>query len=406
MNAKILFVDDERHILDGLRRMLRSFADGWTMRFAASGEDALVMLEEEPADVIVTDMRMPGMDGAELLTKVRSRFPGSVRIILSGYADEEAILRTVGPAHQYLAKPCDSKTLTATIERALNLRKYLASKEMQLLVTGVEHLPTLPTTYVELIEHLKSPRASSASVARIIEKDVAMLVQTLKLTNSAYFGLPTKVDSPLQAVRLLGFETIKSLVLMIGLFEQFKGDAKVERLVERLSHRSNSIGALAKAICNYEKSSSLLTDHAFTAGLLSHVGTLIMMSQAPDKFAEAFKIVDSEGVGIAEAERGVFGMSHAGIGAYLLGLWGFNDSVVEAVAFHHEPRNASRPEFSALSAVHAAQYLVHCTMEDARAGHFERGFIDLDYFARLGLEERLDVWETLSNVPGDKDLPI
>ena len=136
MSAKIIFVDDELHVLDGLRRMLRSVSKEWDLRFAESGEAALAMLEQQPADVIVSDMRMPRMDGAELLRKVKEKYPGSVRIILSGYADEEAILRTVGPAHQYLAKPCDSKLLISTINRALGLRKYLASPEIQRLVAS------------------------------------------------------------------------------------------------------------------------------------------------------------------------------------------------------------------------------------------------------------------------------
>lgn len=398
MTAKILFVDDERHILDGLRRMLRSASHEWEMRFAESGEEALTLLEADPADVVVTDMRMPRMDGAELLNKVKEQFPGSVRIILSGYADEEAILRTVGPAHQYLAKPCDSKLLISTIERAIGLRKFLASQEIQLMVTGVERLPTLPKTYFELTECLASPRASAAAVAKIIEKDVAMLAQTLKLTNSAYFGLPTTVESPLQAVRLLGFETIRSLVLMIGVFDQFKDDPHVERVIGRLSERSNSIGALARAICVYERAPNLTSDHAFTAGLLSHVGTLVMLAHKREKFLQAMEIIEAGGSGIVDAEQQIFGMSHAGIGAYLLGLWGFHDPVVEAVAFHHEPKSFDHPQtqFSALSAVHAAQFLTHCSIDDARAGKFDRGHIDLGYFEALGLSDRLEEWEKIA----------
>lgn len=396
MSAKIIFVDDELHVLDGLRRMLRSVSKEWDLRFAESGEAALAMLEQQPADVIVSDMRMPRMDGAELLRKVKEKYPGSVRIILSGYADEEAILRTVGPAHQYLAKPCDSKLLISTINRALGLRKYLASPEIQRLVASVERLPTLPKTYFELTECLQSPNASAAAVAKIIEKDVAMLAQTLKLTNSAYFGLPTTVESPLQAVRLLGYETIRSLVLMIGLFDQFKGDPHVESVIGRLSERSNSIGAVAKSICQYEKTSPVTADHAFTAGLLSHVGTLVMLANERKRFLKAMEITENGEGGIVVAEKKIFGMSHAGIGAYLLGLWGFNDPIVESVAFHHEPMSFGHPQFSALSAVHAAQFLTHCSLDDARAGNFRLGYIDLDYFHDLGLDDHLDEWAKIA----------
>src|SRR5262245_37814840 len=98
---KILFVDDEPNVLQGLERMLRSMRHEWEMQFAMSGPAALERLAEQTFDVIVSDMRMPGMTGAQLLTEVSQRHPHIVRIILSGQADQEDILRSVGPTHQY-----------------------------------------------------------------------------------------------------------------------------------------------------------------------------------------------------------------------------------------------------------------------------------------------------------------
>jgi DNA-binding NtrC family response regulator len=101
----ILFVDDEPNVLQGLQRMLRHMRADWDMRFVDSGHAALDAMENERFDAVVTDMRMPGMDGAELLAEVRRRDSGVVRVILSGYSDAESVMRTVGPAHQFLAKP-------------------------------------------------------------------------------------------------------------------------------------------------------------------------------------------------------------------------------------------------------------------------------------------------------------
>ena len=109
MSKRILFVDDEENILQGLRRLLRPLRKEWEMRFASDGHTALKMLEESPCDVLVSDMRMPGMNGVRLLEEVRARYPDTIRIVLSGQADRETTLAAVGPAHQYLNKPCDAE---------------------------------------------------------------------------------------------------------------------------------------------------------------------------------------------------------------------------------------------------------------------------------------------------------
>ena len=104
---RLLFVDDEVRILQGLQRQLRVMKDEWQMDFVDSGPKALDFLAANPVDVLVTDMLMPGMDGAQLLAAVMNRHPRTVRLVLSGHADREAVLRLVGPAHQYLSKPCN-----------------------------------------------------------------------------------------------------------------------------------------------------------------------------------------------------------------------------------------------------------------------------------------------------------
>ncbi len=107
MNAKkrILFVDDESLALQGLERMLRNMRNEWEMEFVDSGPKALERMAQADFDVVVSDMRMPCMNGAHLLNEVMLRYPATVRLILSGHADQDLILKCVGSTHQYLAKP-------------------------------------------------------------------------------------------------------------------------------------------------------------------------------------------------------------------------------------------------------------------------------------------------------------
>ncbi len=392
MKSRILFVDDEPKILQGLRRMLREMRGEWEMDFADSGAKALEAMEKAPFDVVVSDMRMPGMDGAQLLTEVQKRHPHVIRIILSGYAKEESVLRTVGPAHQYLAKPCDHRDLIDTVERTLALRKILNSEDLRGLVAGLQTLPTPPAVYFELLAELQSPQASAASLAEKISLDVALAAQTLKLTNSAYFGLPTKITTPLEAVQLLGFDTIRALVLVGGIFSRFRGDAETTLTMETLSRRCLGIGALAKAIAEAENLGEPFTDQASCAGVLSHVGTLVLVARWPAKFKTVVSLVEKEDLAITEAEHRVFGADHAELGAYLLGLWGFIDPIVEAVAYHHEPRRCRCREANAMMAVHVAQYLSRGDWDAQDPEELLVSSLDREYLREAGVLERLPAW--------------
>ena len=115
------------------------------------------------------DMRMPGMDGAELLTRVMKQHPQMVRLVLSGHSHAESVLRSVGPAHQYLSKPCDAETLKTTVGRALALQRLLSNETMRQVVSKMDSLPSLPSFYDEVLAELRSNNASIARIA-IVEQ--------------------------------------------------------------------------------------------------------------------------------------------------------------------------------------------------------------------------------------------
>jgi len=117
--ARVLFVDDEPSLLAALRRMLFGQRDRWSLAFASGGHEALDLLAREPADVVVTDMRMPGMDGVTLLREVERLYPRTQRIVLSGYAEAEATASALGVARQFLTKPCAPESLIHAIDQAL-----------------------------------------------------------------------------------------------------------------------------------------------------------------------------------------------------------------------------------------------------------------------------------------------
>jgi YesN/AraC family two-component response regulator len=125
MKKRILFVDDEPNIIQGLKRALRCRKNEWEMFFADSGQKALELLAENQVDVIVTDMCMPGMDGVKLLTEVMKHYPRTARIILSGNLYKEMHVFSSKTAHKSLSKPCDTEKLIKSIEQVLENKEGL-----------------------------------------------------------------------------------------------------------------------------------------------------------------------------------------------------------------------------------------------------------------------------------------
>jgi len=401
---RVLFVDDEPRVLDGLRRMLRPLRTEWETHFAPSAEAALVELSRTEFDVIVSDTSMPGRDGGSLLSEVKERFPRVVRIILSGHADREMVLRTIGPAHQYLAKPCDAETLKEAVTRASALRNLLSSEPLTQLLSRIETLPSLPRSYAQLEEELLSEDASTQVVGRIISKDLGMTAQILKLVNSAFFGLPRHISSPLQAVNLLGLETIRALFLTAQVFSQFEGHRLPGADLETISHHSQGVGVMSRAIASVHKCGKKETEEALISGLLHDVGKLVLAANLPRQYAQAMALAPLREIPIWQAELDVLGASHAGVGAYLLGLWGFSDQILEAVAFHHNPAECRHQGFGTLTSVHVADALFYedRPLEDGVV----KPRVDEAYAESLGLSESLPLWrdrchEILAKGEGD-----
>jgi HD-like signal output (HDOD) protein len=338
-------------------------------------------------------MRMPGMDGAQLLNEVKQRYPHVVRIILSGHSDQQSLLRSVGVAHQYLSKPCDADTLKNTVARACGLRELLADKTLIELVAQMNSLPSLPSLYAEVMQELQSPDGSLQKVGQIISKDVGMSAKILQLVNSAFFGLRRHVSSPSEAAVFLGVDTVRALVLSVNIFSQFDRTKLKNFSIDRLWTHSNVTGVLAKHIAKAEGAEPKTVDHAFTAGLLHDVGKLVLAANLPDQYSQTLALARAQKMPLSEVERETLGATHAEVGAYLLGLWGLPDPIVEAVAYHAHPRRCPDHKFSPLTAVHVANALEHearVINADEVAPAWER-----EYLSELGLTHRLDAWRDI-----------
>jgi HD-like signal output (HDOD) protein len=393
-SLRVLFVDDEPNVLQGLGRLLRPMRSEWHMEFAPNAAAALEILALGPFDAVVTDMRMPGMDGAALLEEVKRRHPHLVRIVLSGQADQASVVRSLDSTHQYLSKPCDPDTLKQTLVRACAVRMLLADDALKRVVSQLGSLPTLPATYVLLLQECRASDGSVLKVADAISQDMAMTAKVLQMANSAFFGRRRRVSDPLQAVQFLGLNTVKALVLSAYAFGEYEKRVSTPRFsFERLQAHSVMTGACARIIAAAERAPDAMRDDASVAALLHDIGELILAATLPAEYGRALDLAAAREIPIPDAEMEVFGATHAEVGAYLLGLWNLPDPVVEAVAYHHAPRRCVTRQWSALTLIHVADSLAsELEKSGAVPAHTD---LDAEYDPEGSFEARLPVWRRL-----------
>lgn len=393
MKKRVIFVDDDPNILRGLKLMLHGRRKEWDLAFALDGPRALELMEQERFHAIVSDMRMPGMDGAQLLEHVRKLHPETARIILSGYSDLEASMKAVKPAQHYLMKPCASETLMGLLERILSTPSGIDDPGLRELISGIESLPALPATYLRIVEELAVPEPSIQNIGRLVEQDVAVSAMILKIVNSAYFGLLRKISSPSQAVALLGTEVIQGLVLGLHLFDSFDENKIKEMSLAKLWQHSLQTAYLSRAIAGQGSRDKTLVDTAFIAGMLHDLGKLLLMMDFTEQYRDVIEATENQDAFIFQLEREAFGASHAEVGAYLLQTWGLPDSIVEGVRNHHHLERVDNPASISVT-VHTANCLDH-ELRIVTPGY---AFAPLDVASlqRLGLDDRLEAWRGIS----------
>jgi response regulator RpfG family c-di-GMP phosphodiesterase len=323
MNSRptVVFVDDEPDLLLGLRNRLRGLRRQWDMLFLESGTAAIERLEHG-IDVLVTDMRMPGMTGADLLEAVQQRSPGVVRFVLSGYADNALSTRAAVAAHQFFSKPCDTDQLVARVNRLLDQRNGLDGDALSRL-GGLRILPLSPRHRLAFEAWYRSPNTDDTTeVATLVQGDPGARLKLLQAANSSFFGTGREVLSVPECARNLGTDVIRGLVH--ALCDLPEGDAAtqeddVDRLARRSRLRANLAGRLAPPGW---------ADAAATAAALVDVGRLAALgSETP-------------------------GQDPAGWASYLMTLWGIPIRLVNAVTHHLEP-SLDQP---LACIVHAARY--------------------------------------------------
>lgn len=363
----------------------------WVLSFASSGNQALDAIRSQTFDAIVSDLQLPGPSGNEVLAETAKLQPKALRFVYAATNASPLLRRCVGQAHQLLAKPASAETILAALDRAFAMQVWLPDGPTQNLVAELDRLPSPPDLYFSIVEALQSPATPLETVADLVKRDIAITAKLLQLANSAAMGLGVQVTEVAEAIQYLGVEVTKSLVLLAHSVSYFDNLPAGEFSVVSLGRHCLVTGNLARDIARLARQPAELTSQAFTAGLLHDLGKLLLLANKPTSWLQAVTVARESKVSLWEAERQVFGTTHADVGGTLLGIWGLPLPVVEAVALHHAPVCLLSHDFCPLTAVHAANTLAN---EQAPAAQMPPSRVDMDYLDHLGFAEAFEEWRT------------
>jgi HD-like signal output (HDOD) protein len=373
-----------------------ALGEAWVVVGAATGSAALVEAEKQPFHVVVANYDLPDLSGAELLNRLRASNPKTLRFIAAAEALKEKVMPHVLRGHQFLAVPFDRATLKNSIERSL-AADYGMNNSLRELVGRIRTFPTIPSLYLEVVSALKDPNATTDEIGAIIAKDMAMTTKLVQVLNSAYFGLPRTITDPTEAVGILGFETVKSLIMTVKLLSQYDKVKPVYFSIDSIWRHSTNVARTARVMALLETGDNDCSGLAYTAGLMHDLGKVILAANFDEQYQGAHNVARKQQVPLWEVEKDIFGASHGEIGAYLLGLWGMSAEVVKVAALHHDPQRAGDTTFTPLTAVHVANALEY--EGNSETDSLPLPVLDVEYLKQLGLDLRVDLWRDARRDP-------
>lgn len=385
MARKILFVDDEVQILQSVKMLFDK--SGYEASIAESGEKAMEILSKEPIDLIISDIRMPGMDGYQLLCKVKELYPKIPRVILSGYSDEKIVLKALQQniAKIYVFKPWENEKLLKAIEQIFEIETILSDNNLLLHVNNIEGLPTIESSYQKIISLVEND-AEIRDIAMEIEKDQSIASKVLHVVNSAYYGVRT--GSVRHAVAYLGLLNIRSLLLSTSILDAFECGGIPRRNIEVHWRHAFITNKLLNYI--YEKQlRKKLMEASQAAGLLHNAGIIFFMNCYKGKYVKAAMRAKQEGINILDMEKKEFGNTHQETGGYLMQWWELPYPIIETALFHHKPMDERIINKQLVQAVHLADKYASDFIGDKYTYDFDEGIFESLGFEKEKFEEGL-----------------
>ncbi len=362
MSKTLLFVDDEKQILKAISRLF--LETDYNIYTVDSGEEALRIMSYAKVDVIVADMRMPVMDGYELLKQVKQKYPATIRLILSGYAEEKLVISALQKnlAKIYLFKPWNNQSLIRTIEQALQVEEILSSERILNSIKFINDNLSEEDFYNETFILYEQSKDMKKLIEKVTESE-KQRSNVLDILNSSFWEV--QFNSIDEALNRFGKFNIKNICIVETIFE---GISKVNPGGKKelaLGHAtlSNKIADLIfKRLLNKD-----LSEMNAVAGLMHDVGRY-MLSDIQIKSGNSSKGIEA---------------THQELSGYILNKYELTYPVIESALFHHSPMDSRVINKEIVAVVHIASYYAGML-----TGESQENCIDEDVFEYLGFSKK------------------
>ena len=350
MSKAILFVDDEKAILNSIRREF--FDSPYEVFIASSGKEALEILNKNQIDLVVSDMRMPEMDGYELLKRVKSIHPSIIRLILSGFTDEKTVFKSIynNLAKLFITKPWKKDDFRRAIDEVFKTEELLQNNKSLKQIKDIGKLPTIPAVLKEISDVIENDDHNIEKIVKLIEEDITLSSEVLRIINSAFYGI--KTASIKTAVLSLGLVNLKAIIATAEVFKSENDFYNKKQIWEHSNITNKILIELYDKILNKK-----LPDYYSTAGLLHDIGKVAFFKIYDKEYDEIYKLAEGKSLEeINQLEKEKFNIDHEELGGYLLQWWDIPYAIVESALYHHNPMLSSEANRELVSMIHIADY--------------------------------------------------
>lgn len=348
MGNRVMFIDDDERLLASVRRQLMMRLSGCELLFCSSAKEALLAVQEKAPVAVVSDVRMPVIDGPTLLRAIGKDHPDTIRFALTGQSTVQQLEQAYAVTHQVFTKPYPAEKIGDTILQAMQFRSALDQCPYRSRLTSINNSSMNLRRASEVIQLLDNPETTTEELCSCIESDGAARTRLLSISNSAFFSPAKPITTVAGAVVLLGFAFVKAIYLACQLLQATENSVSFEKETQACFEKGVAVGVQVQRIARLKKSTPHHRDSAMIAALFHQYGRVQVASVASEALKE-FKLAcrsnaNTDSITISQIENQHFGASLGKIAAYVLFIHGLDAAICEAIAGQHsEPSDETEP---------------------------------------------------------------
>jgi len=358
--------------------------------------DDIDTIDKKNIDYVLVDQDIEGENFQAVLLGINQLYPHVVRILIAEKWSQELVIMSNLMVHLIIEKTVLQDDLKSILHRAQSMSNLLKEKELVKMVNSFDNLPSIKTNYLEILHLLKSSDSSLKKIGELIENDIVLSAKVLQISNMSTYARASKVASVKQSVVYLGVNIIRALIIHIQVFTFKSSNPLVYMYLNVLEKHSMLVAEYSKLFAEGLNMSRSFQDDCFTAGLLHDIGKFVLINKM-HRWDEINTLAENNNMHVYQAEENELKITHAEIGAYLLGIWGFSAEVIDAVVYHHKPSKQEEKKISVATFVHVAEAMINKDIINNREVFINN--LDIDYIENLYIKNQiLAVYDKITNV--------